>query len=391
MVEEIKIPEGYKQTEVGVIPDDWVVKSLNNITYLIIDNRGKTPPLSEHGTIELIESASISFVTRLPNYSKVTKHVSNKTYKSWFRDHPKPNDILISTVGEYSGSTAFYLENRGTIAQNIIALRIQKENPNYVFCWTRASSFVSQLKQVMMNQAQPSLRVPWLMNFKIPLPPTRTEQTAIATALSDMDSLIEGLEKLLVKKRNIKQGAMQELLKPKEGWVEQELGDMLLYEQPTKYLVSSTEYNPNSGVPVLTAGKSFVLGYTNETFGVFENSPVIIFDDFTTSSQYVDFKFKVKSSALKILKTRAKGFDIVFLFALMQLIKFDATDHKRYWISEYQKIVVKVPESEEQTRIANILSEMDTEITQLETQLSKYKMLKTGMMQELLTGKKRLV
>jgi type I restriction enzyme S subunit len=81
----------------------------------------------------------------------------------------------------------------------------------------------------------------------------------------------------------------------------------------------------------------------------------------------------------------------VFLFALIQIIKFDATDHKRYWISEYQNIKVKVPCSAEQTRIAQILTDMDNEIEKLEKQLSKYKMLKTGMMQELLTGKKRLI
>jgi type I restriction enzyme, S subunit len=151
------------------------------------------------------------------------------------------------------------------------------------------------------------------------------------------------------------------------------------------------EYNPNSGVPVLTPGKSFILGYTNEVYGIFNNLPVILFDDFTTASQFVDFKFKVKSSALKILKPRTNEYDIVFLYALIQLIQFDATDHKRYWISEYQNIEIHIPIEEEQTRIAQILSDMDTEIKKLETKLSKYKMLKTGMMQELLTGKKRLV
>jgi len=206
-----------------------------------------------------------------------------------------------------------------------------------------------------------------------------------------MDALIEGLEKLIEKKRKIKQGAMQELLKPKEGWEDKKLGEMLTYEQPTKYIVNSTEYNPNTGVPVLTAGKSFILGFTDEITGIYKDIPVIIFDDFTTSIQFVDFKFKVKSSAMKILKIRTNEYIISFLFPLMKLIAFDATDHKRYWISEYQEIEVSVPHKEEQIRIAQYLSDLGDEIEQLEIKHSKYKNMKVGMMQELLTGKRRLI
>ena len=79
------------------------------------------------------------------------------------------------------------------------------------------------------------------------------------------------------------------------------LGDVLLYEQPTKYIVESTDYSNEYKIPVLTAGQSFILGYTNETENIYTDVPVIIFDDFTTSVQYVDFPFKVKSSAMKIL------------------------------------------------------------------------------------------
>lgn len=82
---------------------------------------------------------------------------------------------------------------------------------------------------------------------------------------------------------------------------EYELGELLSYEQPTPYIVESTKYSNTYKTPVLTAGKSFIIGYTNETTGIYDKLPVIIFDDFTTSSQYVNFKFKVKSSAMKIL------------------------------------------------------------------------------------------
>jgi type I restriction enzyme S subunit len=131
------------------------------------------------------------------------------------------------------------------------------------------------------------------------LPPTKAEQAAIATALSDVDALISALNSEIAKKRLIKQGAMQELLSGKKrlagfsgDWEVKKLGDFLDYEQPTEYLVTDTEYNDNNQTPVLTAGKTFILGYTDEEHGIFRKLPVIIFDDFTTAIKFVDFPFK---------------------------------------------------------------------------------------------------
>jgi type I restriction enzyme S subunit len=170
------------------------------------------------------------------------------------------------------------------------------------------------------------------------------------------------------------------------------MGDLLDYEQPTKYLVSDTKYNDNNDTPVLTAGKTFILGYTNEENGIFSsNLPVIIFDDFTTAKKYVTFPFKAKSSAMKILKPKSDTVNLRFVFEKMQLIVFPLGDHKRYWISEYQNIEIEVPAPEEQTAIAQVLSDMDAEIEELEQKLDKYKMIKQGMMQELLTGRTRLI
>src|SRR3546814_7630509 len=110
-----------------------------------------------------------------------------------------------------------------------------------------------------------------------------------------------------------------------------------LYLQPTPYLVESTDYNNKYKTPVLTAGKSFILGYTNEDKGIFKNNlPVIIFDDFTTASQFVDFPFKVKSSAMKILIAK-KNADIKFSYESMQLIKYEVGVHQRHWISIFSR------------------------------------------------------
>jgi type I restriction enzyme S subunit len=240
-----------KQTEIGVIPEDWEVMQLKNAVFKIIDNRGKTPPYSKDSGIELIESASISFVNQHPDYSKVNKFVSQATYDFWFRGHPVKQDILISTVGEYSGSTAIINENRGTIAQNLIAIRINELNPNYVFYWTKSNSFKKQLDQVMMNQAQPSLRVPWLLNFHLIFPSNKQEQTAIAAALSDVDALMSELDKLIAKKQGIKQATMQQLLTGKKRlagfsgeWEVKRLGEVAT-------LINGRAYKLNCLIPCL--------------------------------------------------------------------------------------------------------------------------------------------
>lgn len=149
-----------------------------------------------------------------------------------------------------------------------------------------------------------------------------------------------------------------------------ELGEVLKYEQPTRYIVESTNYNDSYKTPVLTAGQSFLLGYTNESNNIFNEIPVIIFDDFTTATKYVDFPFKVKSSAMKILKADKSKTDIRFLFYLMQTVKIDSEQHKRYWISKYSKLKVNIPSLLEQKRIAHLLDQAD-KLRQLNKQLIK--------------------
>jgi type I restriction enzyme, S subunit len=182
----------------------------------------------------------------------------------------------------------------------------------------------------------------------------------------------------------------QSIMKFPKEWKSKLLGDILDYEQPTKYLVKNTEYNDKYVTPVLTAGKTFILGYTEEEENIFQNLPVIIFDDFTTATKYVDFLFKAKSSAMKILKAKNEKVNLKFVYERMQLINFSLGDHKRHWISEFSNLLIKMPEYEEQNAISQILSDMDREIKKLKIQKEKYIMIKQGMMQELLTGKRRL-
>ncbi len=147
----------------------------------------------------------------------------------------------------------------------------------------------------------------------------------------------------------------------KTDWQIKKLEDVLRYEQPSKYIVKSIRYSDDYEIPVLTAGKSFILGKTKERDGIFpqEKLPVIIFDDFTTATKFVDFPFKVKSSAMKILHPVKNISDAKFLFYLIQNISFDHTGiHKRYWISEYSKIEIFLPPLLEQHRIVKVLDEI---------------------------------
>ncbi|QVI85620.1 restriction endonuclease subunit S [Pseudomonas viridiflava] len=169
----------------------------------------------------------------------------------------------------------------------------------------------------------------------------------------------------------------------KAAWELKELGDCLDYLQPTNYLVSSTAYDDKYEVPVLTAGKTFILGYTNETEGVFDKKlPVIIFDDFTTASKYVDFPFKAKSSAMKILLAK-KHSNIKFVYESMQMIKYEVGVHERHWISTFSKIKIPVPCNKEQQRIADFLTSIDEQITARSQKIDSLRAHKKGLMQQL--------
>ena len=163
---------------------------------------------------------------------------------------------------------------------------------------------------------------------------------------------------------------IDELLKnEKVEW--KKLGDLIEYEQPTKYIVDSTDYNDKYQIPVLTAGKSFILGYTDEKTNIYQadkENPVIIFDDFTSSSQWVDFKFKVKSSAMKILKPKNNS-NLRYCYHYMNTLNIDTSEHKRLWISKVSKIEIPIPSLKTQEKIVEILDKFTDYVTELQAEL----------------------
>lgn len=170
-----------------------------------------------------------------------------------------------------------------------------------------------------------------------------------------------------------------------KGWSIKQIGDLLDFERPDNYIVESESYSSRHKIPVLTANKSFILGYTNEDFGVYKNTPAIIFDDFTTDSKFVDFPFKIKSSAIKILKSKGENFDLRFVYELMKSINFQIANHKRHYISQYQHLEVPVPPITEQKKIADILSTINNGIEKTDEIILQTEKLKEGISHELFT------
>ena len=395
------IPQGYKQTELGIIPEDWEVKAIGCLGYTYSGLSGKKKSDFGNGNAKYIPFLNILTNTQIDTNNLESVCVSNTEHQN----NVAKGDLFFNTSSETPeevGMCAVLSKDCPNTYLNSFCFGFRPFENNgangiYLSYFFRGNSGRKLMSVLAQGATRYNLSKTNLLESSIYLPPI-AEQRAIAEALSDVDGLIAALDKKIAKKRLLKQGTMQQLLTGKkrlpgftDEWKYVALEHLLEYEQPTKYLVQSTDYI-ESGTPVLTAGKTFVLGYTAENKGIYTNLPVIIFDDFTTDSKYVTMPFKAKSSAMKMLQLKDRRYNLRLVYELMQLIQFPLYDHQRYWISEYSKLQVYIPSDfKEQQAIATILSDMDKEIADLEAQRDKYRLLKSGMMQKLLTGQIRLV
>lgn len=152
------------------------------------------------------------------------------------------------------------------------------------------------------------------------------------------------------------------------------LDDLLMYEQPTKYIVNSTRYDDDYETPVLTAGQSFILGYTNEKEGHYLASPeepVVIFDDFTTNSHWVDFEFKVKSSAMKMLRPKTNEASFKYIYYALKNIDYTPVNHSRQWISVFSQFRIPLPTLDVQEEIVEVLDRLTAEQEHLQNALER--------------------
>ena len=151
-----------------------------------------------------------------------------------------------------------------------------------------------------------------------------------------------------------------------------EINQLLAYEQPSAYIVANDEYSADTTLTsVLTANKGFVLGYTDEDFGIYQKGECIIFDDFTMDAKYVSFPFKVKSSAIKIL-TAKLNVNLRFMFEYLSYLGLKSEEHKRHYISEIASLVIELPSKEKQNRIANLMTSLDNKLALEEKVKAKY-------------------
>ncbi len=325
-------------------------------------------------------------IFKYPIYANAKKSKGLYGYSDIYKI--KENVVTIAGRGVYIGIAHARNHKFYPIVRLLILKALNNDNI-YFFEYA-----INNFNIFIESTGVPQLTAPQISIYKITFP-TLPEQKKIATFLTAVDKKTEQLTRKKQLLEQYKKGIMQKIFsqqirfKDKNGnsfpdWEEKKLKDILDYEQPTKYIVNSTDYNNTYKIPVLTAGKTFILGYTNEDFGIFKNNlPVIIFDDFTTANKYVDFHFKTKSSAMKILKTKDKSVNIKFVYEIMQKLKYPVSEHKRYWISEYQTLKIKYPNLSEQEQIANFLSIIDKKIGHLDFQITKHQEFKKGLLQQM--------
>ena len=319
-----------------------------------------------------------------------TYYISKEKYESLSGFAIQPFDIIVSCAGTI-GETYVLPRNiqKGIINQALMLIRLYYRDIEQFYLLY----FDFILKEEAKNSSKgtaikniPPFDV--LKNFYIPIPPLK-EQIRILDEINKWMSFVELIETGTANLQNVLKQTKSKILdlaihgklvpqdptdepatellkrinpnaeitsdnghyqKLPEGWAICQLDNIVSYEQPTPYIVKSTDYDDTYTTPVLTAGKSFIIGHTNETNGIYEKLPCIIFDDFTTDSKLVDFPFKVKSSAMKILQVK-ENINIEYIAMFMSITRLIGDTHKRYWISEYSKIEIPIPPKNEQDRI----------------------------------------
>lgn len=339
----------------------------------------------QQGAITLSPS---NIIDGIMNYTKCT-------YISWSKYEESPEikvtngDILLVKTGSSYGKCALVTElpQEATINPQFVVLKYIAINKRYLTMILQSDYAQRNYNNFVLGTAIPTFTQAILGDMLVPLPPIMEQQRIVADVerwFALIDQVEQGKADLqtIIKqtKSKILDLAIHGKLVPQDpndepaiellkcihpdftpcdnahypqlpsGWAVCRLQDVVDYEQPTDYIVSSTNYDDSYPTPVLTAGKSFIIGYTNDNSGIYQKLPCVIFDDFTTDSKYVNFKFKVKSSAMKILQVH-KDVNIEYVSMYMSITRLAGDTHKRYWISEYSKLPIPLPPRKEQDRI----------------------------------------
>jgi type I restriction enzyme S subunit len=404
------LPAGYKQTEVGVIPEDWELKRLGEIVEKFVN--GGTPSTKN----EALWNGNIPWITGADilnqKVTEIRRHITTDAVKNSSTNViSKGNLLLVSRTGVGKLAIAPF---DIAISQDFTGIYPKKESllAEYLFRFFDFNQ--SLLKSQNQGTSIQGVTRETLSALSIPLP-TKAEQTAIATALSDADALIQSMEKLIAKKRLIKQGAMQELLKPKEDWMVKKFPELCWFQEGPG--LRNWQFR-KSGIKVINV-TNLENGYLNldrtdrhisleefnkmyRHFEIDENDIVVASSGNSYAKTAVvrkqDLPLMMNTSVIRFKPLKGLNYNFLLIFLNSSLFK-DQIDllitggaQPNFGPAHLKQIEIIVPQTmQEQTTIATILSDMDAEISVLETKLAKYKQVKQGMMQELLTGRTRLV
>ena len=407
----MELKKGYKQTDIGVIPKDWEVTSILDICRHIFLGLTAKVDYVDIGGFPLIRATDIAKgkldLTNVRTIS-TAQHKKITRYKITRR-----GDLLVSKSGSLGVCALVQSDIEFSTYESIITISPnEKLNSNYLLWLMRDERTQNRMIGGKVGSSVSHLNIKMFRELKVPFP-IIPEQRAIAQVLSDTDALIQAMEEKLDKKRAIKQGAMQRLLTPGEGW------EVDLLES----LVDVIDPHPSHRAPVAEINGIPFLG-----IGDLNKNGEIIKKKFrrVNESIYDDHKerydlnknliglgrvasigkvIKLKntlgkytiSPTLGILEPKKVNYGYLYYILNSKYIKdyfskiMSGSTRSSVGMIVLRRIPIPVPPTEEQNRIATILSDMDAEIEQIEEQLAKYQRVKTGLMQELLTGRIRLV
>lgn len=395
-----RVETKFKQTEVGLIPEDWEVKELGELTSLMtngfVGNVKSQYTESDSGVIYIqgynVEENSFNF----NGIKKVTIEFHKLHLKSCLQEH----DLLTIQTGDVGLTTIVPKALVGANCHALIISRFKKgtTNPKYFSLYLNSSNGRSRLKEIETGTTMKHINVGDMLHFIVPVP-KKNEQTAIANALSDVDGYIESLEKLIAKKQKIKQGAMQQLLKPKPHWEVKKLGEIAeILDNLRVPLNDNQRLKMKGDIPY--CGANGIVDYVDDY--VIDDDIILMAEDGGYFDEYktrpIAYRMLGKAwvnNHAHILKAKISTDQGYLFYSLVHKNILDFINggtRAKLNKGDLINIEISLPENKtEQEEIAKILSYIDSEITTLNKKLTKAKDLKQGMMQQLLTGKIRLI
>ena len=264
-------------------------------------------------------------------------------------------DLLLALYGATSGDIAIS-KIKGAINQAILCIRTKQDKKFIESVWNK---HVERLLQTYLQGGQGNLSSDIVKNIPFYFANSE-EQDKLAKFISLLDERIATQNKIIEKLETLIKGIRHKVFKQlrKDFGFNSTIGDILSFEQPQRYIVSSAEYsNDDTFIPVLTANKAFILGYTTETDGIYDKGDCIIIDDFTLDCKYVSFPFKVKSSAIKILTANNK-FILRYTYEYLKSLELSTEEHKRHYITEIQPYSCVLPDENTLKTIALVFENL---------------------------------